>query len=166
MTFASLRAQILHLDVKSSNVLLTRMLTAKISDVGVAKVMSSDEGVVLTQVLLTCLGSLPEGLTQVTRCYARMLSSSDRHSAACAQQLGACSEWLSRCGLHAQGSGAGQMAATCVYTVRLSSHCILQEKRCGIKCGRFRLAHPCTTSLQDHEVMCGVPLSGCHGGLC
>ncbi len=51
----------MHLDVKSSNVLLTRMLTAKICDVGVAKVMSCDEGVALTQVLLTCLACLPEG---------------------------------------------------------------------------------------------------------
>ena len=45
-------AQILHLDVKSSNVLLTRTLAAKIADVGVAKVMPCDEGIVLTQVLL------------------------------------------------------------------------------------------------------------------
>ena len=42
-------AQILHLDVKSSNVLLTRTLAAKVSDVGIAKAMSSGEGIELTQ---------------------------------------------------------------------------------------------------------------------
>ena len=42
--------QILHMDVKSSNVLLTRTLTAKISDVGIAKAMSPSGGVELTQV--------------------------------------------------------------------------------------------------------------------
>ena len=42
------RGQVLHLDIKSSNVLLTRSLTAKIGDVGIAVTMSED-GVVLSQ---------------------------------------------------------------------------------------------------------------------
>ena len=44
-----------HLDVKSSNVLLTRSLSAKVADVGVAKVMSCDDGVELTHVRHTIL---------------------------------------------------------------------------------------------------------------
>lgn len=49
----NLPVQIVHLDIKSSNILLTRghpWMTAKVSDVGIAKAMSSSEGVVLTQV--------------------------------------------------------------------------------------------------------------------
>ncbi len=42
-------AQILHLDIKSANVLLTKTLSAKISDVGIAKAMQSGEGIALTQ---------------------------------------------------------------------------------------------------------------------
>lgn len=41
--------QILHLDIKSSNVLLTKTLNAKVSDVGIAKAMQSGEGIALTQ---------------------------------------------------------------------------------------------------------------------
>ena len=48
-----LPVQIVHLDIKSSNILLTRSkprMTAKIADVGIAKAMSTNEGVDLTQV--------------------------------------------------------------------------------------------------------------------
>lgn len=48
-------AQILHMDIKSSNCLLTRTLTCKIADVGIAKAMSGN-GVELTQARTTCLG--------------------------------------------------------------------------------------------------------------
>ena len=49
----TLPLQIVHLDIKSSNILLMRVnrkITAKVADVGIAKEMSSGEGVVLTQV--------------------------------------------------------------------------------------------------------------------
>ena len=45
--------QIVHLDVKSSNILLTRAepkMVAKLADVGIAKAMCPTEGVDLTQV--------------------------------------------------------------------------------------------------------------------
>jgi len=49
LTACARPAQILHLDIKSANVLLTKTLSAKISDVGIAKAMQSGEGIALTQ---------------------------------------------------------------------------------------------------------------------
>ena len=68
--------QILHMDVKSSNVLLTRTLTAKISDVGIAKAMSPSGGVELTQVRCRCVCSVWTGFSDPLNSHA----ASDLHA--------------------------------------------------------------------------------------
>ena len=50
--------QIVHLDIKSSNILLTQQADRKIADVGIAKAMSTNECVDLTQVRRAHLKSL------------------------------------------------------------------------------------------------------------